>query len=131
MILYLFHVTIKHLIYYIIFAFIFYRPYRNFLIAIFISLVSLGFSLIYIETHECTPIFIHWLLYVFPPNRLLDFLFGIAASIVFIKFYAALKNRIGILFATFLEIISLLLIIDRIFFKTLLVFSIKSPSFLK
>jgi len=112
--------------FYITFVFIFNRPCRHFFIALFISLSSLTYSFIYIETHECTPIFIHWLLYVFPPNRLLTFLFGIAASIVFIKFYAALKNRIGILFATFLEIISLILIIDRIFFKTLLVFSIKS-----
>ena len=112
--------------FYIISAFIFWRPCRNFFIALFISLSSLAVSFIYMETHECTPIFVHRLLYVFPPNRLLDFLGGMAVSVVFMKYYKRLQDCLGPWSATLLETLCLLLVIDRIFFRILLNFFITS-----
>jgi len=111
--------------FYILFALIIYRPYRNLLLGFSLSVISLACSVSYIETHDCPPIFIHWLLYAFPPNRLLNFLFGIVASLVFIKFYERIRGRLGLISATLLEAVTLLMVLDRVFFSILLGFFTK------
>jgi len=60
-----------------------------------------------------------WLLYIFPPNRLLVFLFGVGSAKLFIKFYKSLKNYLGKPSATILELISLLLIMDFVLWGNL------------
>jgi len=104
-----------------------YKPRSNFCIAFCLSVLSLICSIIYIENQE-HPTFslIQWLLYVFPPNRLLNFLFGMGAAVLFARLYNRLKSGISLMFATLLEAISLLVVYDSIFTKTILNFFVDS-----
>jgi len=112
---------------YLIFACIMYKPRTSFCIALGLSVSSLVCSIMYIEYNE-HPTFslIQWLLYVFPPNRLLNFLCGMGAAVLFLRLYTRLKSGIGLIFATLLEAVSLLVVYDAIFTKTILHFFVDS-----
>ena len=60
-----------------------------------------------------------YFLHIFPPNRLLIFLLGIAASFAFKRVYHSVKNRIGPFFATFLEVMVIAAILQYILFRSL------------
>ena len=97
--------------FYIVFSFINHKL-KYFGVIILISLFCLMISMVYIEMNqEANKL---WLLYIFPPNRLLVFLFGVGACKLFYKFRNSKENWGSKLLATLLEIICLLLIIDFI-----------------
>lgn len=99
--------------FYIAFAFIQYNFLRNTLIVILISLISLTLSVAYIVSNNSEPIEIHWLLKMFPTNRILVFILGMLTAKLFLWFrswFSHIKTYvIGVV-----EIFSVLLIIDRL-----------------
>ena len=78
-----------------------------------LSLVSLVMSVIYIITNNSEPIQIHWLLHMVPTNRILVFLIGIILGKIFLSVRDKVSN-VNILTASFFELLSILLIIDRL-----------------
>jgi peptidoglycan/LPS O-acetylase OafA/YrhL len=118
---------------YVIFALIMMQPKRNFFIAVLISLILLSYSMVYIQVHEE---YLAWLINIFPPNRILNFLLGMGTSFCLMRFYGQFKKRLGLLSATVLEVICLCLMLERVFFMGLRFFIAKSfifiaPSFFK
>ena len=98
--------------FYLIFAIANHKP-KSFIWVFLISLTSLTLSMDYIEKNQSANGL--WLLYIFPPNRLLVCLGGVGSSLLFLKFQKSLKNSMGRTLATTLEIIALLSIVDFIF----------------
>jgi peptidoglycan/LPS O-acetylase OafA/YrhL len=101
--------------FYIVFAIANYKP-RFFLWLFLISLVCLFLSVTYIETNQRGDDlwFRLWLLYIFPPNKLVVILLGVGTARLFIKYINQLKGWTGKIRGTFLEITALLLAIDFI-----------------
>ena len=99
--------------FYIVFAVANYKP-RFFLWLYLISLVCLFLSVIYIETNQRGDNlwFRLWLLYIFPPNKLVIILLGVGTARLFLTYLNQLKGWIGIIRGTLLEITALLLAID-------------------
>jgi peptidoglycan/LPS O-acetylase OafA/YrhL len=58
------------------------------------------------------PAFQLWLLYIFPPTRLVTILLGVGMCALFKQYQRICSSHTGILSATLLEIISLLVIVD-------------------
>ncbi len=100
--------------FYAIFAFANNKP-RNLLWLFCLSLSTLIVSMSYIESHSNANAL--WLLYIFPLNRLLVCLCGVAAALFFIKYHTSLQRSIGNILATLLESIALLSIVDFIFWS--------------
>jgi len=98
--------------FYLVFAIVNHRPKCFFLLTV-LSILCLIASMNYIEVNSKANDL--WLLYIFPPNRLLVCLFGVVFSKLFLRFYKSLKNSMGKTPAAALEVISLLFIIDFIF----------------
>lgn len=99
--------------FYIAFVFIQFNFLKNFLIITLLSLVSLVMSVIYIITNNSEPIQIHWLLHMIPTNRILVFLIGMILGKIFLSVRDGVNN-LNILTASFFELLSILLIIDRL-----------------
>ena len=101
--------------FYIVFSIANHRP-RFFLWLYLISLISLLLSMTYIEVNQKGDDlwFRLWLLYIFPPNKLVVILLGVGTSKIFLKYLNQLKGWIGKTQGTLLEIIVLLLTIDFI-----------------
>ena len=105
---------------YAVFAVIMLKPARFLPLAFLISSVSLYISVMYAERvangygQESTLYFLH----IFPPNRLAMFLLGIVASFAFKRVYHSVKNRIGLFFATFLEVTVIAVILQSILFRS-------------
>jgi len=97
--------------FYVIFAFANHKP-RNLLWLFCLPISTLIVSMNYIESHSNANAL--WLLYIFPPNRLLVCLCGVAASLFFLKYHTSLQRSIGSILATLLESIALLSIVDFI-----------------
>ncbi len=99
--------------FYIVFAIANYKP-KFFLGLFFISLLGLFLSLIYIETSQRGDNlwFRLWLLYIFPPNKLVIILLGVGTAKVFLKYLKQLLRWTGKIQGTLLEITALLLAID-------------------
>ena len=104
------------LFFYLVFSIANHKPKNFFWIAV-LSTLCLIASMAYIEVNPKANKL--WLLYIFPPNRLLVFLFGVGSAKLFIKFYTPLKTYLGKSSATLLEIISILLIIDFVLWGSL------------
>jgi peptidoglycan/LPS O-acetylase OafA/YrhL len=88
--------------------------------AILSSVGCLIISMAYIETSQNPPIL--WLLYIFPANRLLVCLAGVISSMLFLALHQKLKNSKGKYLASILELFSMLLLIDFIFWGNLTIF---------
>lgn len=103
---------------YLVFAVIMFKPHRLFYVALFIALISVILTTAFIE-HQENPSsdYIYSWYYIFPPNRVLSFLSGAGAAIVFARYYAPLRSRLGMVTATMLEVIALVLVLDRIIFR--------------
>ena len=101
--------------FYIVFSIANYKP-RFFLWLYFFSLVGLLLSMTYIETTQQGDNlwFRLWLLYIFPPNKLVVILLGVGTAKFFLKYLNQLKRWIGKIGGTLLEITVLLLTIDFI-----------------
>ncbi len=112
---------------YAVFTVIMFKPTRLLPFAFLLSSVSLLASVMYVERtasgygQESTVYFLH----IFPPNKLLIFLLGVAASFAFKRVYHSVKNRIGFFFATFLEFLVTAAILQYIFFRSLSKYLIK------
>ena len=112
---------------YVVFTAIMFKPARLLPFAFLLSSVSLLASVVYVERtasgygQESTVYFLH----IFPPNKLLIFLLGVAASFAFKRVYHSVKNRIGLFFATFLEFLVTAVILQYIFFRSLSKYLIK------
>lgn len=102
--------------FYLIFSIVNHRPRYFFWVAI-LSALCLIASMAYIEVSSNANKL--WLLYIAPPNRLLVFLFGVGSAKLLLNFYNSLKNYLGKTSATFLELISILLIIDFVLWGNL------------
>lgn len=106
---------------YVVFTIIMRRPARLLPLAFLISCVSLGASVMYTERaaigfgQESTVYFLH----IFPPNKLLIFLVGIAASFVFMRWHESVKSRVGFFVATFLEVLVIAVVLHYILFRSL------------
>lgn len=87
---------------------------RLFSFIIVMSVSSLLVSIYFIETNPQGQVlwFRLWLLYIFPPNRLVIIFLGVGASLVFKSVRSHLSDQMGILSATMLETLALLLTID-------------------
>jgi peptidoglycan/LPS O-acetylase OafA/YrhL len=99
--------------FYMAFAFIQCNFKRCFLIACFISLLSLVLSGWYAACHHIDIAKTQWLLQIFPANRLAVFLFGM----IFAKSHFRLCARfehINIVPASILELLAILLVADRL-----------------
>jgi len=81
---------------------------------VLIAIAGLIFSVYYIETNPLgqDTLFNFWLLYIFPPTRLVTILFGVGMCIIFKKYRRQWCARLGMVRGTLLETISLLLVID-------------------
>ena len=101
--------------FYIVFAIVNYKP-RLFLWLYLLSLVGLLLSMTYIETTQRGNDlwFRLWLLYIFPPNKLVVILLGVGTAKLFLKYKNQLKGLIGKIQGTLFEVIALLLAIDFI-----------------
>ena len=101
--------------FYIVFSIANHKP-RLFLWLYFISLASLLLSMAYIEVNQKGDDlwFRLWLLYVFPLNKLAVILLGVGTSRLFLNNLRKLKEWMGKMYATLLEVIVLLLTIDFI-----------------
>ena len=88
--------------------------------AILSSAGCLLLSIAYIETSQNPPIL--WLLYICPPIRLLVCLAGVSSSMLFSALYQKLKYSKGKFLASMLELFSLLLLTDFIFWGNLTCF---------
>ena len=84
-----------------------------------LSLLCPILSIALIEKSQTKPIL--WLLYIFPPNRLVVCLTGVIASYFFLTIYQRHSNSLNQYTATILEIISLILFADFIFWGNLTV----------
>jgi len=89
---------------------------RLFPFIILLSLASLLLSVYFIETNPRGEVlwFRLWLLYIFPLNRLVTIFLGMSVSIVFIIKRHQLTSRLGVVSATALEAMALVLMIDFI-----------------
>jgi peptidoglycan/LPS O-acetylase OafA/YrhL len=101
--------------FYIVFAIINYKP-RFFLLLFLVSLVGLLLSIAYIETNQRGENlwFRLWLLYIFPPNKLVVILLGVGTARFFLKYLEQLKGWTSKIRGTLLEITALLLAFDFI-----------------
>jgi peptidoglycan/LPS O-acetylase OafA/YrhL len=72
-----------------------------------------------------------WLLYIFPPNRLILFLLGIGSLKIFFKFRESSEKGLNTTFASVLELLSILLILDFIFYGNLTNIIITSIAYAK
>ena len=101
--------------FYIVFSFSNYKP-RNFLWLFLISLTILLLSIMYIETNQLgnNLWFRLWLLYIFPPNKLVIILLGVGAARFLLKHLRQIIQLTGKMWGTVLEITALLLAIDFI-----------------
>ena len=99
--------------FYIVFSIVNCKP-RFFLWSYLISLVGLLVSISYIETSQRGDNlwFRLWLLYIFPPNKLVIILLGVGTAKFFLKYFNQLTKWRGRITGTVLEIIVLLLAID-------------------
>ena len=81
----------------------------------------MGITAIHLENQVApTPNLIYSWFYVFPPNRLLVFLCGVATAIVFVRYYKRLRSRISVFVATVFELVALGLVLERIIFRSLI-----------
>ena len=101
--------------FYIVFSIVNYKP-RFFVWLYFIAFVGLLLSVIYIETSQLgnNLWFRLWLLYIFPPNKLVIILLGVATAKFLLKHLMPLKQTLGKIRGTVLEVTALLLAIDFI-----------------
>ncbi|MBN1930437.1 MAG: acyltransferase [Desulfobacterales bacterium] len=106
---------------YIIFAVVLTNPKILYPFALLFSVVSIVLSFVYLgnipsaEKTEKTLFLFH----VFPPNRLFNFLFGMGASYVFIRFIRNLSYKISPSIFFVLEFIIIALIADHLCSKIL------------
>lgn len=99
--------------FYIVFVFIQFNFLRNFLVIFFLSLMSVFISIKYIIISNSNPIDIHWLLHMFPTNRILVFLIGIILGKVYLEVQDRFSNA-GSFAASSIEVLLILSIVDRL-----------------
>lgn len=99
--------------FYVIFVFIQSNFLRNFMVIFSLSLISLFISIKYIHSNNSSPIDIHWLLHMFPTNRILVFLIGIILGKIYLQFRDRFSNASSFV-ASSSELLLLLLIVDRL-----------------
>ena len=99
--------------FYIVFSIVNHKP-RFFLWFHLVSLVGLLVSISYIETSQRGDDlwFRLWLLYIFPPNKLVIILLGVGTAKIFLKYFNQLTKWRGKITGTLLEILALLLATD-------------------
>lgn len=106
---------------YFVFVLVMYRPGLFLPLAIFFSLISVVVSTasIIAEPKNVQGDLALFFFHVYPPHRLLIFLCGTGASLLFVRFYQRMRTSVSISVATLLEVIVVGIFLDRIFFKTI------------
>ena len=106
---------------YVVYSAVMLRPSIFMPLALVVSLLSLVASVCYVEREatdfgqEVTIYFMH----IFPPNRLFMFLCGMAGSFAFRSVLYPLRARVGTAFATVLEILVMVGVVENILFRAL------------
>lgn len=106
---------------YIVFAVVLIRPERFFYGTAVLAFMSVALTTMYLENQTaltCNVIY-RWF-YVFPPNRLLVFVCGVATAMVFVRYYESLRNRLSTFTATVFELVALGLVLERILFRNII-----------
>jgi len=103
---------------YVVFAVILQRPRELFWLFFSISVLVITATIYVVDylRHVSADQVVYWL-YIFPPNRLFNFLSGVGASFIFVSLYPKAKERLGVTSATVIELIAIVLLLDRVVYQ--------------